>query len=79
MSINRILLLAAAVATALIIAIYSALISTWSGLNLACLVAFGAILLSYMFLLIRGDAMDLSGVNETLTFRSPAGRLHPPP
>jgi hypothetical protein len=59
MSINRILLLVAAVATALIIAIYSALISTWSGLNLACLAAFGAVLLSYMFLLIRGDAMDL--------------------
>ena len=48
-----------AVATAVIIAIYSALISTWSGLNLTCLAAFGAIFLSYMFLLIRGDAMDL--------------------
>jgi hypothetical protein len=59
MSINQVLLLVAAVATALIIAIYSALISTWSILNLACLAAFGAILLSYMFLLIRGDAMDL--------------------
>lgn len=59
MSINRILLLVAAAATAAIIAVYAALISTWSGLNLACLLAFGAILLSYMFLLIRGDAMDL--------------------
>lgn len=59
MSINRILLLVAAVVTALIIAVYSALITTWSGWNLACLAAFGAILLSYMFLLIRGDAMDL--------------------
>jgi hypothetical protein len=59
MSINRILLLVAAAATAAIIAIYAALISTWSGANLACLVAFGAILLGYMFLLIRGDAMDL--------------------
>ena len=59
MSTNRILLLVAAVATAVIIAIYAALISTWSGLNLACLGAFGAIFLSYMFLLIRGDATDL--------------------
>ena len=59
MSINRILLLVAAVATAVIIAVYASLISKWNGLNLACLLAFGAILLSYMFLLIRGDAMDL--------------------
>ena len=59
MSINRILLLVAAVATAIITAIYAALISTWSGLNLACLLAFAVILLSYMFMLIRGDAMDL--------------------
>jgi hypothetical protein len=59
MSINRILLLVAAVATAAIIAIYAALISKWTELNVACLVAFGAILLGYMFLLIRGDAMDL--------------------
>ena len=59
MSINRILLLVAAGVTAAIIVVYSALISRWSGLNVACLVAFGAILLSYMFLLIRGDKMDL--------------------
>ena len=59
MSTNRILLLVAAVATAVITAIYAALISTWSGVNLACLAAFGAIFLSYMFMLIRGDAMDL--------------------
>jgi hypothetical protein len=59
MSTNRILLIVAAAATAVITAIYAALISTWSGLNLACLLAFGAIFFSYMFLLIRGDAMDL--------------------
>ena len=59
MSTNRMLLLVAAVATAVIIAIYASLISTWSGLNLACLAAFGALLLSYVFLLIRGVEMDL--------------------
>ena len=59
MSINQVLLLVAAVTTAAIIAVYSALISTWSAVNVGCLVAFGAIFLSYMFLLIRGDAMDL--------------------
>jgi len=59
MSINQVLLLVAAVATAGIIAVYSALISTWSVVNVGCLAAFGAILLSYMFLLIRGDKLDL--------------------
>ena len=59
MSTNRILLLVAAVATAVIIAIYAALINTWSGVNVACLSAFGAILLSYVFFLIRGVEMDL--------------------
>ena len=53
MSTNRILLLVAAVATAVIMAIYSSLISKWSGLNVACLLAFGAILLSYALLFIR--------------------------
>jgi hypothetical protein len=47
------LLLVAAVATAVIMAIYSSLISKWSGLNVACLLAFGAILLSYALLFIR--------------------------
>jgi hypothetical protein len=60
MSANRILLLVAAVATAVVIAIYSSLISKWSGLNVACLLAFGAILLTYMFLFIRGVEMDLA-------------------
>jgi hypothetical protein len=59
MSINQVLLLAAAIATAVIITVYSALISTWSAVNVSCLAAFGAILLGYMFLLIRGDKMDL--------------------
>lgn len=58
-SINRILLLVAAVATAFIIAIYSVLIRKWTGLNVACLLAFGAIFLTYVFLLIRGGEMDL--------------------
>jgi hypothetical protein len=58
-STNRILLLVAAVATAVIIAIYSALISTWSGWNVACLLGFGAILLTYMLLLIGDVEMDL--------------------
>jgi hypothetical protein len=59
MSANRILLLVAAVATAAIIAIYASLISKWSGLNVACLLAFGAILLSYLFLFIRGVEMEM--------------------
>jgi hypothetical protein len=53
MSTNRILLLVAAAATAVIMAIYSSLISKWSGLNVVCLLAFGAILLSYALLFIR--------------------------
>ena len=59
MSADRILLLVAAVATAVITAIYSSLISKWSGLNVACLLAFGAILLTYMFLFIRGVEMEM--------------------
>jgi hypothetical protein len=59
MSANRILLLVAAVATAAIIAIYSSLISKWSGLNVACLLGFGAILLTYTVLFIRGVEMEM--------------------
>jgi hypothetical protein len=59
MSADRILLLVAAIATAVITAIYSSLISTWSGLNVVCLLAFGAILLAYMFLFIRGVEMEM--------------------
>lgn len=56
---NLVTRLVAAVATAVITAIYSSLISKWSGLNLACLLAFGAILLTYMFLFVRGVEMEM--------------------
>ena len=59
MSTDRILLFIAALATAAIIAIYSSLISKWSGLNVACLLAFGAILITYVILFIRGVEMEM--------------------
>ena len=59
MSTDRILLLIAALATAAIIAIYSSLISRWSGLNVACVLAFGTILITYVILFIRGVEMEM--------------------